>query len=83
MHGEMTLNLAFLLACARRFFLNIDFSCFMFIQLYHFFRSQACDSSPCLNGGTCFEDESGKEYMCKCSSGWKGDNCEKNMTGSH
>ena len=25
MHGEMTLNLAFLLACAHRFFLNIDF----------------------------------------------------------
>ena len=38
---------------------------------------QACDSSPCLNGGTCFEDESGKEYICKCSSGWRGNNCEK------
>ncbi|CAH3181137.1 unnamed protein product, partial [Porites evermanni] len=42
-----------------------------------------CDSSPCLNGGNCFPDKSGvEEYICKCTGGWKGDNCEeKNIRG--
>ena len=44
---------------------------------------QACDSSPCLNGGTCFEDKSGEEYICKCTNGWKGDNCgEEKFAGT-
>ena len=79
--GEMTVNLAFLLACVHRVYfyrcliISCSFNCAIF--------SQACDSSPCLNGGTCFEDESGEKYICKCSSGWRGNNCEKKITGSH
>ena len=23
------------------------------------------------------------KYNCKCTSGWKGDNCEQNFTGTH
>ena len=63
---------------------------FFFIDIFLFHVSfnrvilfQACDSSPCLNGGTCFEDETGEEYICKCTSGWEGDNCEQNFTGTH
>ena len=37
MHGEMTLNLAFLLACAHRFFLNIDFLLFHVHSIVPFF----------------------------------------------
>ena len=61
------------------FYGNLLFSC-SFNRVILF---QACDSSPCLNGGTCFQDESGEEYNCKCTSGWKGDNCEQKFTGTH
>ena len=37
MHGEMTLNLAFLLVCAHRFFLNIDFLLFHVYSIVPFF----------------------------------------------
>ena len=37
MHGEMTLNLAFLLVCAHRFFLNIDFLLFHVHSIVPFF----------------------------------------------
>ena len=74
--GELTVNLAFFISlCTQGFFffrcliVSCSFNCAILFQ--------ACDSSPCLNGGTCFEDESGKEYICKCSSGWRGNNCEK------
>lgn len=36
----------------------------------------ACDSNPCLNGGTCIDKANGK-YSCACAIGWKGDQCEK------
>ena len=35
----------------------------------------ACASSPCLFGGECVSS-SKDEYECKCSSGFKGKNCE-------
>ena len=34
-----------------------------------------CDSLPCLNGGTCNEDENG--YTCTCGQGYSGDNCDE------
>ncbi|CAH3171517.1 unnamed protein product, partial [Porites lobata] len=43
-----------------------------------------CDSNPCLNGGTCREEESGQGYTCECSSGWKGQRCqEEAVAGIH
>ena len=42
---------------------------------------QACDSNPCLNGGTCYE-EAGGHYSCRCMSGWKGERCEGKLKWS-
>ena len=33
-----------------------------------------CESSPCLNGGTCMDEVNG--YNCTCILGWEGDMCE-------
>lgn len=35
-----------------------------------------CHSSPCQNGGTCFENSGG--YTCTCPPGYKGINCAGN-----
>lgn len=34
-----------------------------------------CDSSPCLNGGYCYERDGG--YTCECKYGYLGKHCEK------
>jgi len=34
-----------------------------------------CDSSPCLNGANCEEEES-DSYTCTCAAGFTGDTCE-------
>lgn len=42
-----------------------------------FFLSLArssCSSNPCLNGGSCNEENAG--YSCTCRSGYKGNNCQ-------
>nr|XP_057941190.1 agrin isoform X4 [Doryrhamphus excisus] len=38
---------------------------------------RACESHPCLHGGTCEED--GNEFSCKCPAGRGGPVCEKVM----
>ena len=35
----------------------------------------ACDSSPCANGGVCYNDTS-DGYYCACPAEWTGANCE-------
>ncbi|XP_077983801.1 protocadherin Fat 1-like isoform X2 [Glandiceps talaboti] len=35
---------------------------------------KACTSSPCLNGGTCYDDFAG--FTCVCTTGWFGDRCQ-------
>merc|ERR1712126_780612 len=37
-------------------------------------RKDPCDSSPCLNNGTCVKD-SRNEYHCNCTPGWTGKHC--------
>jgi hypothetical protein len=37
----------------------------------------ACDSSPCVNGGTC--TASGTGYVCTCAPGWTGINCQTDI----
>ena len=41
-----------------------------------FFRTDIddCASTPCMNGGTCFDGIF--DYSCSCSSGFTGDSCE-------
>ncbi len=33
-----------------------------------------CASNPCQNGGACVDGVN--SYICQCTSGWLGDNCE-------
>ena len=47
----------------------------MFIFANFLSVQSACDSSPCLNGGTCTNLAGGK-YSCQCKRGWKGSRCE-------
>lgn len=35
-----------------------------------------CTSSPCENGGVCFQSVETAEYFCICMPGWRGVNCE-------
>ena len=37
-----------------------------------------CNSSPCINGGTCINTKrvKGYSYQCRCTSEWHGDTCE-------
>jgi hypothetical protein len=40
-------------------------------------RANACNSSPCSNGGTCISlNDEDQFYMCKCAEGCWGKNCE-------
>jgi hypothetical protein len=41
-----------------------------------------CDSSPCQNTGNCIPDTSvDAGYVCLCSFGWTGQNCEEKDAG--
>lgn len=37
----------------------------------------ACDYSPCQNGGSCSETTTASGYTCSCQSGFAGQNCEE------
>ncbi|XP_072051612.1 uncharacterized protein [Amphiura filiformis] len=39
-----------------------------------------CNEDRCLNGGTCRENLEG-EYICRCTEGWTGRNCERATCG--
>jgi hypothetical protein len=39
-------------------------------------RVDPCDSTPCLNLGTCEASEDGASFSCTCSEGYTGPNCE-------
>ncbi|XP_072043166.1 uncharacterized protein [Amphiura filiformis] len=39
-----------------------------------------CNEGRCLNGGTCRENLQG-EYICRCTEGWTGRNCERATCG--
>ncbi|XP_053432028.1 agrin isoform X3 [Nycticebus coucang] len=38
---------------------------------------RACDSQPCLHGGTCRERDSGRDFSCSCPAGRGGWVCEE------
>ena len=44
-----------------------------------FLKGNACDSGPCLNGGTCVPN-SYNNYQCSCSVEFSGQNCETGKT---
>ena len=39
-----------------------------------------CESNPCDNGGTCFDDSNG--YTCACQPGFTGTHCEAGQDSS-
>ena len=49
-----------------------------FFNLKHLISSlkNACDKSPCKNGGTCQSGFTGQQYKCLCSPGFAGEHCE-------
>ena len=40
-----------------------------------YIESNACDSDPCLNGGTCTSSDD-NTYNCSCGLGFSGSRCE-------
>ena len=52
---------------------NSTFQCIIFSAI------DACMSSPCLNGATCFEHQDSHGYACVCPPGYEGTNCEIGM----
>lgn len=38
---------------------------------------KSCDSQPCLYGGTCQDQDSGKGFTCSCTAGRGGTVCEE------
>uniref|UniRef100_A0A8C6RCQ4 Agrin n=1 Tax=Nannospalax galili TaxID=1026970 RepID=A0A8C6RCQ4_NANGA len=38
---------------------------------------KSCDSQPCLYGGTCQDQDSGKGFTCRCTASREGTICEK------
>ncbi|XP_053387876.1 neurogenic locus notch homolog protein 2-like isoform X3 [Mercenaria mercenaria] len=41
-------------------------------------ETNACGTTPCLNGGTCHSTGTGTMYTCECVSGFWGTRCEHN-----
>ena len=47
----------------------------MFKFLYFIYIDiNECSSEPCLNGGSCEDEEDG--YVCTCADGYTGDECQ-------
>ncbi|XP_052083587.1 sushi, nidogen and EGF-like domain-containing protein 1 [Mytilus californianus] len=42
---------------------------------------RVCDSSPCKNGGHCYDDDN--SFVCVCHSGFEGIHCENGRTITH
>ena len=43
-------------------------------------EESACSPSPCLNGGGCdLQEEAPNGYVCSCSIGYTGENCETDI----
>ncbi|XP_027055606.1 protein crumbs-like [Pocillopora damicornis] len=54
---------------------------------HHSHFLNACVRNPCKNNSTCRSDFTGKGYICLCSTGFKGPNCQEDVDecaeGSH
>ena len=45
------------------------------VAVFNIVEKPKCWSNPCKNRGTCINTRK-KKYICKCSGGYKGVNCE-------
>ncbi|XP_033103949.1 neurogenic locus Notch protein-like [Anneissia japonica] len=55
----------------------------VFILFLSFSNAQtACNSLPCLHGGTCFNSETGNKFLCLCTKGYAGIQCEISLPGT-
>jgi hypothetical protein len=55
--------------------LSCEANPFIIILFVHSDHINACDTNPCLNGGTC-ASSFGLQARCICPSGYKGPHCE-------
>ncbi|XP_071965595.1 uncharacterized protein [Antedon mediterranea] len=54
-----------------------DFSTFWVKQRSATIKIEPCTSSPCQNGGTCFNSATFEHYFCNCVDGYTGANCDQ------
>ena len=52
-------------------FINI----YLYITYISVIEIPACESAPCLNGGSCTNTDTG--FTCTCAEGWRGNTCEE------
>ncbi|KAJ1528673.1 hypothetical protein ONE63_007067 [Megalurothrips usitatus] len=45
----------------------------------HIPKNRACESNPCLNGGTCLNSGSGEGFSCVCREGFEGERCQRDV----
>ena len=57
--------------------LNLKSVCSLNLILLSWLARSSCSSNPCLNGGSCNEENAG--YSCTCRSGYKGNNCQGSL----
>ncbi len=70
LHDEIYHSILFIFIQWSYFKFRMWFCSFTFFSVVNI-----CDSSPCLNGATCYKTTS-EEYTCSCTLGWTGKFCE-------
>lgn len=57
-------------------YIALYFSCIY--ASYYLIASDPCSPNPCLNGGSCFQNDN-NIFFCNCPEGFTGDTCQQGM----
>ena len=63
--------------CARPSIIHVNVYSKVFPRVHIIYIDAACQSNPCLNGGTCTID--GTDFVCSCIDGYTGQTCASKM----